>query len=96
MRLRFINLGTAWLSTRDFRHLEGSRKLQPKYIGPFKIVKQINDVTYRLDLASRYRVSRSLHVSLPKPVVAGPLDEATPGKVPPPPVEIDGAPVYVV
>ena len=85
-----------WLSTKDFRQFEGSRKLQPRYIGPFKIVKRINDVTYRLDLPPRYRVSRSFHVSLLKPVVSGPLDEAAPGDTPPPPEEIDGAPVYAV
>ena len=86
-----------WLATRDFRNSEGScRKLQPKYIGPFKIVKRINDVTYKLDLPPRFRVSRSFHVSLLRPVVAGPLDEATPDGTPPRPELIDGAPVYAV
>ena len=86
-----------WLAAKDFRTTEGScRKLQPKYIGPFKIVKRINDVTYRLDLPPRFRVSRSFHVSLLKPVITGPLDEATPDGPHTPPVEIDGAPVYAV
>ena len=39
-----------WLSTRDFRLQEGSRKLAPKFIGPFRISEKINDVTYRLEL----------------------------------------------
>ena len=86
-----------WLAMKDFRHPEGScKKLQPKYIGPFKIVKSINDVTYRLDLPPRFRVSRSFHVSLLKPAITGPLDEVMPDVTPPPPEVIDGAPVYAV
>ncbi|KAI4899248.1 hypothetical protein NFI96_022015 [Prochilodus magdalenae] len=85
-----------WLSTRDFRLTEGSRKLMPKYIGPFKILNKINDVTYKLELPAQYRVCSSFHVSLLKPVVPGPLDAASPEATPPPPVLVEGAPVYAV
>ncbi|KAI2649864.1 Transposon Tf2-11 polyprotein [Labeo rohita] len=37
-----------WLSTRDLRLRLPCRKLSPRYIGPFRILRQINDVTYQL------------------------------------------------
>ncbi|KAI4900377.1 hypothetical protein NFI96_000695, partial [Prochilodus magdalenae] len=85
-----------WLSTRDFRFSEGCRKLLPKYIGPFKIVSKVNDVTYKLELPPQYRVCSSFHVSLLKPVVPGPLDEVTPETTPPAPIDVGGTPVYAV
>ncbi|XP_022537524.2 uncharacterized protein LOC111195211 [Astyanax mexicanus] len=85
-----------WLSTRDFRLSDGNKKLSVKYIGPFKILKKINEVTYRLDLPSHYRVCPSFHVSLLKPVIPGPLDETSLGSLPPPPVDMEGGPVYAV
>lgn len=42
-----------WLSTRDFKLHLPYRKLSPKYIGPFRILRQINPVTYQL-VASCY------------------------------------------
>ncbi|KAI2666750.1 Transposon Tf2-8 polyprotein [Labeo rohita] len=37
-----------WLSTRDLRLRLPCRKLSPRYIGPFRILRQINNVTYQL------------------------------------------------
>ncbi|KAI4878029.1 hypothetical protein NFI96_009799, partial [Prochilodus magdalenae] len=85
-----------WLPTRDFRLTEGSRKLTAKYIGPFKIVEKVNDVTYKLELPAHCRVCSTFHVSLLKPVVPGPLNEALPADTPPDPTVVDGTPVYAV
>ncbi|KAL0199478.1 hypothetical protein M9458_008018, partial [Cirrhinus mrigala] len=71
------------------------RKLAPRYVGPFKILKQINAVTYHLELPADYRISPSFHVSLLKPVHPAP-DPSTSIPEPPPPLEIDGAPAYSV
>ncbi|KAI2647858.1 Transposon Tf2-9 polyprotein [Labeo rohita] len=84
-----------WLSTRDIKLRLPSRKLSPRYVGPFKILKRINEVTYQLELPPNYRISPSFHVSLLKPV----HPEADPGQMapePPPPLDVDGSPAYKV
>ncbi|KAK3555967.1 hypothetical protein QTP86_029930, partial [Hemibagrus guttatus] len=70
-----------WLSTRDLKLWLPSWKLSPRYVGPFKILRQINEVTYQLELPANYRVSPSFHVSLLKPVH---------------PLDIDGTPAYAI
>ncbi|KAK3542589.1 hypothetical protein QTP86_031286, partial [Hemibagrus guttatus] len=84
-----------WLSTRDLKLRLPSRKLSPRYVGPFKILKQINEVTYQLELPANYRVSPSFHVSLLKPVHPD-ADPNVENREPPPPLDIDGTPAYAV
>ncbi|KAI2652463.1 Transposon Tf2-8 polyprotein [Labeo rohita] len=84
-----------WLSTRDINLRLPSMKLSPRYVGPFKILRRINEVTYQLELPTNYRISPSFHVSLLKPV----HPEADPGHEapePPPPLDIDGTSAYQV
>ncbi len=56
-----------WLSTRDLRLRLPCQNLSPHFIGPFRIQRQINEVTYQLHLAPRYRIHPTFHVSLLKP-----------------------------
>ncbi len=84
-----------WLSTRDIKLRLPSRKLSPRYVGPFKILKQINEVTYQLELPTNYRISPSFHVSLLKPVHPN-TDPNAESQEPPPPLDIDGSPAYRV
>ncbi|KAL0180019.1 hypothetical protein M9458_025461, partial [Cirrhinus mrigala] len=87
-----------WLSTRDLRLRLPSRKLSPRYVGPFQIIRQITPVSFRLRLPSEYRISPTFHVSLLKPADSPEgreiLDEtASQGA---PPIIIDGEEVYQV
>lgn len=72
------------------------RKLSPRYVGPFKILHQINPVTYRIDLPTNNHISSFFHVSMLKLVcpTSDPLE---------PQImnlhlllDIDGAPMYMV
>ncbi|KAL0185666.1 hypothetical protein M9458_017336, partial [Cirrhinus mrigala] len=87
-----------WLSTRDLRLRLPCKKLCPRYVGPFKIIKQITPVSFRLDLPAEYRISPTFHVSLFKPAGAPEgvenLDETAPQG--PPSVIIDNEEVYRV
>lgn len=58
------------------------------YIGPFTILKRINEVTYELQLPSQYFISPTFHVSLLKPFNNPVLPPSTETEVPPLP-EVD-------
>ncbi|KAI2647669.1 Transposon Ty3-G Gag-Pol polyprotein [Labeo rohita] len=55
-----------WLSTRDINLRLPCRKLSPKFIGPFPIIRRLNDVTYELQLPPHYCIAPTFHVSLLK------------------------------
>jgi hypothetical protein len=57
-----------WLSTAHLNLKVKSRKLQPRYVGPFTIEKVINPVAYRLILPTNMKCHNVFHVSELAPV----------------------------
>lgn len=83
-----------WLSSRDLPLQTDSRKLAPRYIGPYPIDCIINPSVVHLKLPAALKVHPTFHVSLLKPVVESPL--STPADPPPLPRIIDDHPAYTV
>ena len=83
-----------WLSSRDLPLQVESKKLAPRYIGPYEVVKIINPVTVRLKLPAALKIHPTFHTSLIKPVSTCPL--SPPAEPPPPTRIIDDHPAYTV
>ena len=65
-----------------------SRKLAPKREGPFKIIKVISPVVYRLKLPDQWRIHPMFHASLLTPF--NETEEYGPNYINPPPDLIEG------
>jgi hypothetical protein len=79
------------LSTKylNLKHSEKSRKLLPKWIGPFEVVQVVGPVAYKLKMNPGWRVHLVFYVLLLEPYRED-------GRVqpPPPPIEMKGALEY--
>lgn len=65
-----------------------SRKLGPKFVGPFPVKRRINDVAYELELPDSFKDHSYFHVTLLKPAIPDPFPERSTG--PPEGVMISG------
>jgi len=66
-----------------------SRKFQPKYIGPYKVIEVISPVNYRLELPYTLKIHPVFHVSLLKKYVENYSKFSGRFARPPPPVQFD-------
>ncbi|KAI2645415.1 Transposon Tf2-9 polyprotein [Labeo rohita] len=85
-----------WLSTCDLRLRQPCRKLSPHYSGSFKILRQINDVPFQLQIPPRYRIHPTFHVSLLKPLFPSATDHTGAEVEPPPPEVLDQLSIFMV
>ncbi|XP_078812643.1 uncharacterized protein lrrc75a isoform X3 [Oryzias latipes] len=83
-----------WLSSRNIPLQVASRKLAPRYIGPYIIDEIINPSCVKLRLPAALKIHPSFHVSQIKPFQESSL--CPPSASPPPARLIDGAPAFTV
>ncbi len=84
-----ISIGDkVWLLRCNLKTRRPSDKLDYCRLRPFRVSKQVNEVTYRLDLPSSMKIHPVFHVSLLEPY----RESTIPGRLPtaPPPIEING------
>jgi hypothetical protein len=76
-----------WLLRRNIQTTRPSKKLDYQRLGPFPIIKQINQVSFRLKLPSAMKIHPVFHVSLLEPYYKNTIQ----GRVlpPPPPIEVN-------
>lgn len=71
----------------------GARKLGPKWVGPFKIIRVISPVTFELDLPAAWSVHPVFHAHVLRPFKSPSSSLQT---VRPQPVQVQGAPEWEV
>uniref|UniRef100_A0A3P9BBG8 Chromo domain-containing protein n=1 Tax=Maylandia zebra TaxID=106582 RepID=A0A3P9BBG8_9CICH len=81
-----------WLSSRTIPLRTESKKLSPRFLGPFSVQAVLNPVTVRLALPRNMKVHNVFHVSQLRPVRTSPL--CPPPEPPLPARMVAGAPAY--
>ncbi|XP_025760795.1 uncharacterized protein LOC109200937 isoform X1 [Oreochromis niloticus] len=83
-----------WLAAKNVPLRVSSRKLAPRFIGPYEVDAVVNPAAVRLKLPASWCIHPTFHVSQVKPVRRSPL--CPPPEPPPPARLIDGHPAYAV
>jgi hypothetical protein len=64
------------------KHAERSRKLMPKWVGPFKVLQKVGNLAYKLEMNPVWRIHPVFHVSLLESYHSD-------GRVQPPPIPLE-------
>ena len=83
-----------FLNRKNIKTTRPSVKLDDKFFGPFKIIQQINDVAFKLNLPKTLKIHPVFHVSLLKPKDPNNISIPTPPA--PDPITVDGNLEYEV
>ena len=83
-----------WLSAKDIPLRVDSKKLAPRFIGPFEIEEVLNPTVVRLKLPDSMKIHPTFHVSQLKPVQVSSL--CPPAEPPPPALVVDDHPAFTV
>ena len=76
------------LNAKNIRTKRPTKKLAPKFYGPFKILEKIGTRSYRLELDQRWRIHNVFHISLLEPYKSSSDPQRT--QLRPQPEEIEG------
>jgi hypothetical protein len=76
-----VGLAPSSPSSNCFPGCTGRGKLGPKFYGPYKVIKRVGEVSYRLQLPAGARIHDVFHVDLLKPFHGEP--SAVPAALPP-------------
>ncbi len=71
-----------------FLKSKGSKKLRPKYVGPWPIVRKVGKTTYELDLPAHIKIHPVINSQYLKRFVPSPQEFQGRASIPPPPVPI--------
>ena len=88
--VNYYNVDNLLLLATKNLHLQGPRKLQDRFVGPFRVLQRIGETAYKLDLSGgRHRqalrnIHDVFHVSLLRPHQDNGLGTDVP------PIEVDG------
>jgi hypothetical protein len=88
-----FNVGDlVWLQAKDIKIHQKSPKLGPRQLGPFKVIKRIGDLDFKLDLPHYLKLHPVFHVNRLAPYRDNGLDKPPP----PDPVTVEGEEEYEV
>ena len=77
-----------WLLRKFVKTTRPCEKLDYRKLGPYKVIEQINPVTFRLELPPSIRIHDAFHVSLLEPYEPNEFPERE--TIPPPAIEVNG------
>ena len=83
-----------WLESKNLKLRYESKKVAPKWEGPFRISEVLGPLTYRLELPEQWKIHPMFHATLLTPFKEN--DIHGPNYLNPPPDLIDGEPEYEV